>query len=44
VAAAERLREFVKHKDRGWAAKVRAKISQYTMEKATEGLARALLD
>ncbi len=40
-ALAGRLREFVKHKDRDWADKVRAKISQYTMEKATEGLARA---
>jgi glycosyltransferase involved in cell wall biosynthesis len=41
-ALAGRLREFVKHKDRDWAAKVRVKISQYTMEKATEGLARAV--
>jgi len=41
-ALAGRLREFVKHKDRDWATKVRAKIGQYTMEKATEGLARAI--
>ena len=41
-ALAERLREFVKHKDRDWATKVRAKIDQYTMQKATEGLARAI--
>jgi len=43
-ALAERLREFVRHKDQNWETKVRAKIDQYTMQKATEGLARALLD
>ena len=41
-ALAGRLREFVKHKDQEWATKVCAKIGQYTMEKATEGLARAI--
>ncbi len=41
-ALAGRLREFVKHKDQDWATKVRAKIVQYSMEKATEGLARAI--
>ena len=41
-ALAGRLREFVKHKNQDWATKVRAKIGQYTMEKATEGLARAI--
>ena len=43
-ALAGRLQEFIRHRDRDWASKVRAKISQYTVEKATEGLFRALKD
>ena len=39
---AECLRRFVARKDEGWSERVRAKISQYTIEKATEGLARAM--
>ena len=41
-ALAERLRRFAAEKDRGWGEKVRAKIGQYTMQKATEGLASAI--
>ena len=36
------LRRFVARKDQDWSGKVRAKISQFTIEKATEGLARAM--
>jgi glycosyltransferase involved in cell wall biosynthesis len=38
----ECLRRFVARKDQDWSGKVRAKISQFTIEKATEGLARAM--
>ena len=39
---AECLRRFVTKKDQDWSGNVRAKISQFTIEKATEGLARAM--
>ncbi len=39
---ADCLRRFVARKDQDWSGKVRAKISQFTIEKATEGLARAM--
>ncbi len=41
-ALADGLRRFGKNRDQDWSGKVRTKISQYTMEKATEGLARAI--
>ena len=41
-ALAECLRRFVARKNEGWSERVRAKISHYTIEKATEGLARAM--
>jgi glycosyltransferase involved in cell wall biosynthesis len=36
------LRRFVAKKDQDWSGKVRAKIGQFSIEKATEGLARAM--
>jgi glycosyltransferase involved in cell wall biosynthesis len=39
---AECMRRFVTKKDQDWSGKVRAKISQFSIEKATEGLARAM--
>ena len=39
---AECLRRFVARRNEAWSERVRAKISQYTIEKATEGLARAM--
>ena len=39
---AECMRRFVARKDQDWSGSVRAKIGQYTIEKATEGLARAM--
>jgi len=36
------LRRFVAKKDQDWTGKVRAKIRQFSIEKATEGLARAM--
>ena len=39
---AECFRRFVARKDQDWSGNVRAKIGQYTIEKATEGLARAM--
>jgi glycosyltransferase involved in cell wall biosynthesis len=39
---AECLRRFVTKKDQDWSGNVRAKISQFSIEKATEGLARAM--
>ena len=39
---ADCLRRFVARKDQDWSGGVRAKIGQYTIEKATEGLARAI--
>ena len=41
-ALADRLRLFIQNKDRDWASAVRAKIAEYSMAKATEGLARAM--
>ncbi len=41
-ALADCLREFAARKNEDWSKRVRAKIGQYTMEKATEGLARAI--
>ena len=41
-ALAECLREFAARKNEDWSKRVRAKIDHYTMEKATEGLARAI--
>ena len=39
---AECLRRFVARKDQDWSGNVRARISQFTIKKATEGLARAM--
>ena len=39
---AECMNRFVAHRDQRWSEKVRAKISHYTMERAAEGLFRAL--
>ena len=39
---AECLRRFVARRNEAWSERVRAKIGQYTIEKATEGLARAM--
>jgi len=41
-ALADQLRLFVKNKERNWASAVRAKIGQYTIENATEGLVSAM--
>lgn len=38
---AERLREFVRHRDQDWSGKVCAKISNYSMNRATIGLFQA---
>jgi glycosyltransferase involved in cell wall biosynthesis len=39
---AECMRRFVMRKNEGWSERVRAKISQFTIEKATEGLFKAV--
>ena len=39
---ADCLRRFVAQKDQDWSGKVRAKISHFSIEKATEGLVRAM--
>ena len=39
---ADCLRRFVAQKDQNWSGKVRAKISHFSIEKATEGLVRAM--
>jgi len=41
-ALAERMRAFVVDRERDWRSAVRAKITNYTMEKATAGLLQAL--
>ena len=43
-ALADQLRLFVKNKERDWASAVRAKIGQYTIENATEGLESAMAE
>ena len=39
---ADRLRLFIKNKNREWGNAVRAKIAEYSMVQATNGLARAI--
>jgi glycosyltransferase involved in cell wall biosynthesis len=42
-ALADRLKLFTQNKDRDWGSAVRAKISEYSIEKATDGLLNALV-
>ena len=41
-ALADRMRLFIKNRSRGWDENVRAKVSRFSISKATDGLFRAL--
>jgi glycosyltransferase involved in cell wall biosynthesis len=41
-ALADRLRMFIQNKDRDWASAVRAKVAEYSMVQATDGLMKAI--